>query len=178
MTDQDRRFIARVIGVDPGKKTGIAVADLEFNGTAGTRDKALLGNFTVNVLETATVGEAEFARAWRVLIQDNTVIPDIPLVVVNEHYVVTRISQQSQDTQSLTQTGALKAVMDVLEVPYTYYTQLPSEAKLLINETRLKQLVRDLNGVDGHARDALRHVFTWCSKYVHSKVEFPKPNDE
>lgn len=179
MTDGESRFIARIIGVDPGKMTGVCVADLEYKGTAGTRDKGLFGDFTVNIINVASIHEDKFVREWRILVTDMyTLDPGLPIVVVNEHFVVTRKSMQTQDVQALKITGAIKAVMDVLEVPYTYYTQLPSEAKLFINNNRLKALTRFEKKIDDHAEDACRHVLTWCSKYVHSKVEFPKKSNE
>jgi hypothetical protein len=173
------RFVARVIGVDPGKMSGICVADLEYRGSAGLRDKALFGDFTINIVAIMSVHEDKFVPAWRVLVNDLYVMdPGAPIVVVNEHFVVTRKSMQTQDIQPLKITGAIRAVMEVLEIPYTYYTQLPSEAKLFINNARLKALTNFDTKIDDHAEDAVRHVLTWCSKYVHSKVEFPKTEDQ
>jgi hypothetical protein len=168
--------VVRVMGVDPGKATGVAFVDVVHGDPArGPQDYALLRNFSVRFLVAATIGYDDHARSLRTLVQ--TMKPDgTPFVVVNEKFIVTRLTQQSQDTQSLAVTGALEAVLDLLEVPHGYCQQLPSAAKMLMKDaTMTGRLGLSLKGMDGHSRDALRHACTWAVSYVQNKVQLPEP---
>lgn len=174
MTDNvrdDDILIARIIGVDPGKATGIAICDLVHNA-GPPQAHALLQHFAIRVTGLMTVPWHDYPKTLRVIVQDTVDGLDKPLVVACEKYVVTRLTQQSQDTQALEVTGALEAILSILEVPHTYCTQLPSATKHLMTDANMRKYFKfELKGIDGHARDALRQACTWAVGYVNNKVQ-------
>lgn len=163
------RKTVRVLGCDPGKATGIAVVDLVYS--AENEPHVLLGKFQLEVRAAATVPMEGHAKVLRTIIQTYA-DPHMDFVVANEKYVVTRLTQQSQDTQSLEVSGTLRAILELLEVPHTYCEQLPSSAKLLMTDRTMKDLMKiNLARLDDHAKDALRHACTWAVAWVQNKTQ-------
>ena len=160
----------RIIGVDPGKATGFAVVDLV--RAPKLPPDPLLRQFRFSVHSACTFQLEGHAKVIRTLVQTYATAP-YDLVVANEKYVVTRLTQQSQDTQSLEVTGSLKAILAVLDVPHTYCEQLPSSAKMLMTDARLAEMLPMINlrRLDDHARDALRHACTWAVAWVQNKTQ-------
>lgn len=163
--------VAHVLGVDPGKSTGIAVLTLEFTPGKKPQSYAMLRDFHVHVAVLATARLDNLTSALRFYVDG---IPrDAPLVVSCERYVVTRMSLQTQDTQSLEATGRLNAVLELLEIPHTFVQYTPSQAKPHWPDARLRALGVDLRGTTDHARDALRHGLEWCVRYVRNAESLP-----
>jgi hypothetical protein len=164
------KLIARVIGVDPGKATGVSVMDLKHS----TQPNGIFHNFTVQPGLAFTHDEEGLASVVRILAQTVSEKLDAPLVIACEKYIVTRNSEQSQDIQPLRVTGLFKSIFEVLEIPHYYYEQMPSSAKMAFPNTRLASFGLVAKSMDRHAMDAARHSAFWCLEYANAKVDLDK----
>ena len=159
----------RIISCDPGKATGFGVFDLWYRPTSAPQWTALRA-FHLERIALKTIGWDNRIQEMRETIQEATTDLGVPLVVVNEHYTVTRLTMQSQDTQSLDVTGSLTAILELLEVRHTYCEQLPSSAKMLVTDRVLSHVLDvPVSKLSDHQRDAARHALTWAVAYIHNK---------
>ena len=99
-----------------------------------------------------------------------------PIVIAMERYIVTRLTQQSQDTQSLEVIGMDYAVRSLLELKATFIMQGPGDVKPLFPKKTLHEIL-DLRQPDGgmnsHMVDALGHACLAGHKVISGKVDLP-----
>lgn len=169
MNDAEDRVI---VGIDPGKKTG--VAKLVFRPHAKLPRNVFWPGFRVMKVETWCYGMDEFpegiANIYRRLPKG------IPLAVAMELYTVSRLTQQTQDVQSLEVIGMEQAVRSLLRIPSptTYVKQQVSSAKLLMPDARVKQMLDPCRASwpkTPHERDAIRHAMYYLHRYANNSVE-------
>lgn len=165
------RHVCRIIACDPGKATGMAFFDL-WHKPEEEMQWVALRSFHLEVVSVLTIPWEDRLSIMHKAIDAATDDLKVPVVVVNEHFTVTRLTMQSQDTQSLDVTGSLKAILELLKVQHTYLEQLPSSAKLLITNRVINEVLGiDTRPISDHGLDAIRHAATWAVAYVHNKVQ-------
>lgn len=161
----------RIIACDPGKATGFAVFDLFYRPDDEIQWVALQ-KFHLEMVAVLTIPWDDRLSIMHQAIDAATDDLTVPVVVVNEHFTVTRLTMQSQDTQSLDVTGSLKAILELLGIRHTYLEQLPSSAKLLITNRVIEEVLGiNCRPISDHGLDAIRHAATWAVAYVHNKVQ-------
>jgi len=162
-----------VLGVDPGKHTGLAVVAL-YHDTQRSDPTGLLPDHRVEFRFGTTVEEADRAGTVREYLMVASGTGNATVQVAAEKYVSTRRTLQSQDHQALEAIGAVKAVLELLGAPEDSLTlQLPSAANTVMTDERLAAmglLQARRNGLDGHGKDALRHAVFRCVTYVRGIV--------
>lgn len=171
----DDVHVLRIMGCDPGGRTGVAVADLWLTHKA--MDFGLLRMFEVRLVSMGTFGWEHRGVSLRTTIQGATKDLEKPFIVVTEKYVVTSLTIQSQDTQSIEVNGALESILELLDTPHDYFQVLPSSTKPLFPDAKLRQLGFDLKHTEDHARDALRNICWWAHQFVFNKVQISSKSD-
>lgn len=127
-----------IIGIDPGKTTGIAVY------------------FRGEILLTTEVPAAEVADYVREIISRYN--DDIIVDIVTERYVISaETGKRSQQPDALYVIGELRALTHSWWLT-GFYLQNPADAKKCASNRILRQLGWFVKGDFPHANDALRHV--------------------
>lgn len=159
-------LVMSVLGVDPGKKTGLAIVDL--HRTTKPEPTGLLPGHVVTFKAGTSVDWLDLAPVTREMLM--TMAPpndDAPIAVAMEKFIATRRTMMTQDTQAMEAIGAVKAVLSLLKAPDEVLTmQLPSAAKNVVTDQRLSQLGLRHARLDSHGKDALRHAVLRCVTYV------------
>lgn len=156
---------AYVIGCDPGKLSGLSLVALDETD----KISPLFAKFRPRLVMCSSVKMRDFPAAVREYLDATP--DDAPLVVSCERYVVTRRSQQTQDTQSLEMTGSLTAVLAVLGRAHQWVQYMPSQAKTHWPDGTMRAMGLDIAHTTDHARDAVRHALEWCMRYAHAKED-------
>ena len=136
-----------VVAFDPGNTTGIATVNTDRMGSLVTH-------------------EFQWKDICRFL--DGLQAYDMPDVIVYERFTITEgTAKLSPQTGPMDVIGALKYVANrqLIEI----VAQTPYDAKHFGTDARLKEYGWYTKG-KGHANDASRHLFLWCTK--HSYVKF------
>lgn len=155
--------VRRIIGIDPGKQTGLAVVTVSPSDTV---THALLGYHKIEVEVAISEGMADFPDVFEGLL--TTILKlndDVPVEIALERFIVTRMTVATQETQSLEIIGAVHAIRKLFAAGIPITMQAPSEAKPMFPGSRLKELT-NVKGMDDHTRDALRHAFTLAVKKI------------
>ena len=145
-----------VLGVDPGKTSGIALIMW-----SGVPDEDPVIEFSQEVTAEAYAGIIEGAFLTSMMQADKT-------IVVCERFVINQATvRNSQAPYSLEQIGVLKHLCrsdrhapDVEEIRF----QAPVDAKNMFPNPALKKLNLWHKGGDGHALDAIRHALLALTK--------------
>jgi len=164
-----RGLVLSVLGVDPGKHTGLALVELYHGAQKKPEPTGLVPNHSLRFRFGATVEEQDRATTIREFVVKGSDPGGQPLLVAAEKFTATRRTLQTQDTQALEAIGALKAVMELLGAPQeALELQLPSAAKTVVTDEKLRQmgLLDKTSKLDVHGRDALRHAVFRCVTYV------------
>lgn len=149
-------MIARVLAVDPGKATGIALLERDIN--AGTVD--ILETAELHVLsDDETDGDhlRSLILGWRTARQPD----EYPTRIVIERFTITPgTGKKSQEAKSALETiGAVKWFCVQAGYPLEAIEwQAPGDAKEAFPNEKLKRLGLWHRGGAGHALDALRHA--------------------
>lgn len=137
----------RIISVDPGLVTGVALLDRRGD--------------EVSLTLSAEVGESELAPWLRMCLNNWEELDEQGVVVsvVYERFLITmETAKNTQAPWSLEMIGVLKQVCRDCNYPLELiYAQRPSEAKSIVTNAKLKRLELWHRGGDGHALDAIRH---------------------
>lgn len=134
-----------VLGIDPGKLTGLCL--YLYENKVATRVWAKeLGEVEVDFFIEKTISE---------------LAPDI--VIINEKFFITqRTFKLPEAPWSLEKTGVIKYMCNKYGVKYNW--QSPAEAKEFVTDKRLRDLNEWFIGGEGHARDAIRHAILFMVK--------------
>lgn len=137
----------RLISVDPGLKTGVALLDRKGDD--------------VSLTLSAELNEAELAPWLRMCLHNWRELEDedVTVTVVFERFLITmETAKNSQAPWSLEMIGVLKQVCRDYGYPLELiYAQRPTEAKNVVPNPKLKRLGLWHRGGAGHANDAIRH---------------------
>lgn len=134
-----------VLGIDPGKLTGICLYCYE-NSTATRVWAQEVNEIDVDFLIEDTI---------------SAYAPNI--VIINEKFFITQRTYKLPDCPwSLEKTGVIKYMCNKYNVKYHW--QSPTDAKEFAPDSRLRELDEWYKGGDGHARDAIRHAITFMVK--------------
>lgn len=138
----------RILAVDPGKATGMALFSIE------------PGQEPILVW-SGEYQQEEYAKPIR---ETLALYPDAD--VVCERFTINmQTVKNSQAPYSLEQIGILKqCLMDAGRKPDDIYFQSPSDAKGMFDNPKLKKLEYWHKGGEGHALDAIRHGLLRCVK--------------
>lgn len=138
----------RILAVDPGKATGLALFEL----TQGS-DPVLVWSMEVQ--------QEEYAEPIRKALLEN-----LATEIVCERFTINmQTVKNSQAPYSLEQIGILKqCLLDVSRKTDDIYFQSPSDAKGMFDNAKLKKLGYWHKGGEGHALDAIRHGLLRCIK--------------
>ena len=138
----------RILAVDPGKATGLALFELEQG-----KDPVLIW--------AKEVQQEEYAEPIRAALHEN-----LATEVVCERFTINaQTVRNSQAPFSLEQIGILKqCLMDIGRKPDDIYFQSPADAKAMFDNPKLKKLEYWHKGGEGHALDAIRHGLLRCIK--------------
>jgi hypothetical protein len=164
-----------VLGVDPGKATGFAVVRVTRDPTAKRRNPdhyaAHFSSFTMTTVTHCTITMNESFTVFDEAIK--RIAPEAAVMVACERFTVSRISQATQDTQSLEVIGMLKAAMQKHSLMPALRLQSASDAKHCFNNWALHQagLVPKGQKLSDHEFDALRHIAFAVFRWVHTRTE-------
>lgn len=138
----------RILAVDPGKASGIAV--FQFRPHLDEEPKLLRSS------ERQMKKYADPIRFEVALARED----DVELVIVCERFIINAATaKNTQAPYSLEQIGILKQIMlDYGIDPDTLIFQSPADAKGLFPNPALKKLEYWHKGGEGHANDAIRHA--------------------
>lgn len=149
------KSMPRILAVDPGKATGIAVLewfpDVKLDIPIAKDPKLTLSQ-ECQMKEFAPV----IREVLRCFVPDRTE----KLYVVCERFVINAATvRNTQAPYSLEMIGVLKQIMlDFGIDPDTLIFQSPADAKSMFPNPALKKLGYWHKGEDGHANDAIRHA--------------------
>lgn len=127
----------RVMAIDPGKTTGVAVFD-------GQR-------FDSYELDSSLEGDVQLCRAIQSL---------CPRVVICESFRIT--AQTAKNTQapwSLEQIGVVRLSSKIVGAKFVL--QSPADAKGFSTDAKLKAIQWYVSTPGGHRNDAARHLLAW-----------------
>jgi hypothetical protein len=136
----------KVLAVDPGVLSGVAVVEFTEDGTA-------------HILTAHEVPTTEVYGAIKVAVGT---YPDAALV--SEAFTITaRTARVRAPNDSLEIIGAMKALAHDLGRGWEAVTlQRPSDAKHLVSNDMLRDIGAWYRGGEGHANDALRHAVLYA----------------
>jgi hypothetical protein len=139
----------RILAVDPGKATGIAV--LDWFTPLETEPRLVLSQ---------ECQMREFAPVIREVLSNSLLSESTELVIVCERFVINAATvRNTQAPYSLEMIGVLKQIMlDYNLDPDALILQSPADAKSIFPNPALKKLGYWHKGDDGHANDAIRHA--------------------
>ena len=141
----------RILGVDPGLTTGLAL--IEFS--------------PVKILVAAELDPDAVSQWVHALLVDTESDPVVAIAI--ERFTITaRTIKLSRQNDALEVIGAVKAMVTITGGTVLTATQTPSDAKSTWPTERLK--LHDLNVKGGHARDALRHAMLYLQRNYPSVV--------
>lgn len=161
-----------MLGVDPGKHTGLARAELWHDPD---HQSSLLLSFRLRNLGLMTVELPKLPAALSSMIRT---MPS-PQAIAVEKFIVTMHTLQTQETDAIEAIGTVRTIMWAYGLPAQCLSliQKPSDAKPLITNKQLTDLglTRVMSGQSAHAKDALRHAVLWCSRYVRNMEQLWQP---
>ena len=150
-----------VIGVDPGKHTGVAVVTFETVGYTSASSPALglPGNWIPNVGTVLTIEQDGFLPQFRSVL-DVVKSRGGEVHVAVEKFVVTRTAMIGQATQALVVTGYVQAALFYADIPHSFTLQTPGDAKTVYMNKKLRDggILAPRHGYTDHAIDAIRHA--------------------
>ena len=150
-----------VVGVDPGKHTGVAVATFETVGytSASSPTLGLPSNWIPNVGMVLTIEQDAFLPQFKNVLDIVKATGDEVHVAV-EKFVVTRTAMIGQATQALVVTGLVQASLFYASIPHSFSLQTPGDAKTIFTNKKLKDggILAPRHGYTDHAIDAIRHA--------------------
>lgn len=133
-----------IVGVDPGKITGLAIFVRALDGT----DK-------IHAEEVPAREVGTLLRQWTAGIHDKSMIWAV------EKFVIMPGRPQTSQPDALLVTGTVQG----LAVGSRYVEQGPGPAKRICNDQMLKRLGWYTPTKDGHANDAKRHIVLAMATY-------------
>lgn len=148
----------KIMGVDPGGTTGIAVIDVPWDETryVPTPDAYVLDH---QYEASWGTGENSIGQSLYDLIENQN--PDLLVV---EKFIITRQTIRfTRQPDALWIIGGVRFVADIFRIPV--HMQPASLAKTTWDATRLKESGWAKVVKRTHARDALRHALTACATY-------------
>lgn len=167
-----------VVGVDPGKSTGLAILRAQRRPSGPSFSplhRGLFGDLEISTVFTSTVSMDQAPSMIAGAL--SSVAPGQQFLVACEKFTVSRVTLATQQHQSLEVIGMLKyALADLRALPALRF-QMPADAKGLFPNHRLVTLgvlTRDLRKVSDHEKDALRHATLGVYRWIHSRIEAPK----
>lgn len=148
----------KIMGVDPGGTTGIAVIDVSWdeNRHVPTPDTHILD---LQLEASWGTGEISIGQQMYDLIEDQN--PD--LIVVEKFIITHETVRYTRQPDALWIIGGVRFIADIFQIPV--HMQPASLAKTTWDATRLKESGWAKVVKQKHARDALRHALTACATY-------------
>ncbi len=159
-----------IVGIDPGKMTGVCV--LTFRENIRSPKNVFWPGFKCVSVNTDTFNMDEFPRGLAAIYRG--IRKGTPIAVAMELYTVSRLTQQTQDVQSIEVIGMEHAVRKLMSLEATYVRQQVSSAKLLFPDARVKQMLTPTRYEwprIGHERDAIRHAMFFLHRYANLSVD-------
>ncbi len=148
----------RIMGVDPGGTTGIAIIDVvwdenRYEPTPDTHHESL------QIEASWGTGKDSIGAKMFDLINDK----DPDLIVVEKFIITQNTVRYTRQPDALWTIGGVLFLADILSIPH--HMQSASLVKTTWDHTRLKEAgwTKVVKGT--HARDALRHALTACVTY-------------
>ena len=133
----------RIMAIDPGPSTGLALWDTDGAPYATTLQRAEAEDFIVERLD-----------------RDR---PTVDVVVIEKFIISQATAKKSRDgAVSIELIGLTRYLTRVAEVPLV--EQPPSDAKMFSTDEKLKRIGWYVPGPD-HARDALRHLLVHAAEH-------------
>ena len=129
----------RILAVDPGNTTGIAVVDMAYPAVLETHefDYEDVADFMFNPIDRGAIDE----------------------IVCEHFYVDAETLKKTWQADTFDVIGIMRYTAYILSIPYTH--QPPSSVKKLATNDRLIKIGWWTPG-QGHAQDATRHLFYRC----------------
>ena len=167
-----------VVGVDPGKSTGLALIRVQRRPSGPSFSplhRGLFGDLELDAVFTSTVGMEQAPSMIAGML--SSILPGQQFLVACEKFTVSRVTLATQQHQSLEVIGMLKyALADLHALPALHF-QMPADAKGLFPNHKLTQLGM-LTGAhkatSDHEKDALRHATLGVYRWAHGKAEVRK----
>jgi hypothetical protein len=149
----------RIMGVDPGGTTGIAIIDVEWNES---RYEPTPDTYRYDTQLEAHWGDNKesIGRLMFDLIERES--PD--LIVVEKFIITQNTLRYTRQPDAMWIIGGVRFIADLFAIPV--HMQAASLAKTTWDAKRLKDSGWSKVVKQKHARDALRHVLTACVTYT------------
>lgn len=148
----------RIMGVDPGGTTGIAIIDVEWDET---RYEPTPDAHVFNTQIEASWGTGVEAVGWQMC---NLILDYAPDLIALEKFIITQQTVRfTRQPDALWIIGGVRFLADLQMIPV--HMQPASLAKTTWDATRLKGTGWAKVVKQKHARDALRHALTACVTY-------------
>lgn len=153
------RSVQRVLAIDPGKMTGVALTNL-------SQDKDVVKLLFTAELSVLEGDNPEHPKVLRAMINDwrpNDEIA-VPMRIIVERFTITpQTGKKSQEAKAALETiGAVKLMCREAGYPLDAIVyQSPGEAKAGWSNPKLRRCGLWHRGGAGHALDALRHAATY-----------------
>lgn len=148
----------RVLGIDPGATTGIAIIDVPWDES---RFEPTPDAHVADLQIEAAWGRGEDSVGQKMLNLIDEHDPD--LLVVEKFIITQRTVRYTRQPDALWVIGGVRFLADILNIPV--HMQPASLAKTTWDATRLKDTGWAKVVKQKHARDALRHALTACVTY-------------
>lgn len=148
----------RLMGVDPGGTTGIAIIDVPWdNDRFSPPPDVHLASLQIE----SSWGTGPQSVGWQMRDLIENYAPE--LIVVEKFVITQRTLRNSRQPDALWIIGGVRFLADILMLPV--HMQASSLAKSTWDNARLKELgwLKTVKG--DHARDALRHALTACATW-------------
>jgi hypothetical protein len=154
----DVETIMRIMGVDPGGTTGIAIIDVEWDENR-YEPPPTTHLFNTQIVSSWGTGPESVGWQMRDLIENYA-----PELIVVEKFIITQQTVRfTRQPDALWIIGGTRFIADTLEIPV--HMQPSSLAKTTWDSKRLQSSGWAKVVKQKHARDALRHALTSCTTY-------------
>jgi len=173
------RPVATVFAVDPGFRTGLAVARLYPRDHASEAptptavQHPMFHRFYVDVDHAWTAEFDDMPDEAARILQDPDVHTRGPLHIVTEHFQITRVAMQENATWSSEVIGMIRAARRYYAPDATLHTtQRPGDMKPLVHTPKVLQtLGLKRRGMTTHEADAVGHVLLFAARASNREVK-------
>lgn len=146
----------RIMGVDPGGTTGVAIIDVEWDDSRFEPDPRTTHVFDTQIPAVWTMGPNSVAWELREIIEDYE--PD--LIAVENFIITQRTIRYTRQPDALWVIGGIHFLANTMLIPV--HVQTASLAKTTWPDTRITSSGWGKVVKQKHARDALKHALTAC----------------